>query len=175
MTRLLPLGLFLLLAGLLGVALYWGPRDELPSPLIGKPVPAIALPGLTAEAEGLTPALFGAGKPVVLNVFASWCAPCRLEHPLLMALATSHGATVYGIAYKNKLEDAVAFLAELGNPFAAVGLDESGRAGIELGVYGVPETFIIDGAGRIAYRHAGPLTPEILSGEILPRLRANGS
>lgn len=142
--------------------------SELPSALIDQPVPALdlaAVPGLPQP--GLASGDFG-GEVALVNVFASWCAPCRIEHPVLTRLAERHGVPLYGINYKDRPEDAAAWLAELGNPYDRIGRDEDGRSGIELGVYGVPETFVIDTAGRIRYRHPGPVMPRDVDEVLLP-------
>jgi cytochrome c biogenesis protein CcmG/thiol:disulfide interchange protein DsbE len=139
----------------------------LPSALIDKPVPAFALPPLLEGDAGLTAADLR-GQVSLVNFFASWCVPCRAEHPLLTRLAREEGLRVNGIAYKDRPEDARAFLAELGNPFARIGADFDGRTAIEFGVYGVPETYLIDRDGRIRFRHVGPLTPEAIEQDLLP-------
>ncbi len=156
---LLPLILFLGLAAIFLTQLMSG-RDTqtIPSALIGQPVPATNLPPIEAlgAIPGITPEDFK-GKVTVLNVFASWCAPCRDEHPVLVELAKDTRFRLIGINYKDKPENAAAFLAELGNPFARIGSDVSGRAGIDWGVYGVPETYVISPDGVIRYKHVGPL------------------
>jgi cytochrome c biogenesis protein CcmG/thiol:disulfide interchange protein DsbE len=152
-------------------ALFWrglsGKPSEIPSALIGKPVPAFALaavPGLNVPGFGT--ADLKNGKVSVVNVWASWCAPCRIEHPLLVELAKRPDITLIGINYKDEPENAVRFLGTLGQPFAAVGMDRSGRAAVDWGVYGVPETFVVDGQGVIRYKHIGPLTPEAVLGTL---------
>jgi DsbE subfamily thiol:disulfide oxidoreductase len=139
-----------------------------PSALIDKPAPAFDLPPLYDDLPGLAQADLN-GKPVLVNFFASWCVPCRAEHPLLMRLK-EEGVALYGIAYKDKPADAKAFLAELGNPFSRVAMDSSGRTGIDFGVYGVPETYVIDGTGRIRFRQVGPLYPYVLDEQLMPLL-----
>jgi cytochrome c biogenesis protein CcmG, thiol:disulfide interchange protein DsbE len=163
---LLPVILFAALA-----ALFWkglsGTPNEIPSALIGKPVPDFALnevPGLGAP--GFADAQLKTGKVTVVNVWASWCAPCRIEHPLLTELARRPDIQLFGINYKDEPENAVRFLGTLGQPFAAVGEDRDGRTAIDFGVYGVPETFIVDGQGMIRYKHIGPLTAEAIAGEM---------
>lgn len=148
---------------------------ELPSALIGKPVPAFALPPLSTRNEGgFSDADLRQGSVVLVNVFASWCVPCRIEHPVLMRLK-SEGLPIYGINYKDKPEKAEAFLTQLGDPFAKIGADTTGRVGIDWGVYGVPENFVVDGNGQIVFRFAGPLTPEVLEDQLLPAIeRARG-
>jgi cytochrome c biogenesis protein CcmG, thiol:disulfide interchange protein DsbE len=172
----LPIRLLLLLPVLLfaviGVFLAFGlGRDpqRLPSALIDKPAPEFELPPLAGRDErGFSRADLG-GEPMLVNVFASWCVPCRIEHPMLNRLAQD-GITVHGINYKDAPEDARAWLDELGDPFARIGSDRNGRVGIEWGVYGVPETFVIDAQGRIVHRHVGPLQARDLERTILPLL-----
>jgi cytochrome c biogenesis protein CcmG/thiol:disulfide interchange protein DsbE len=142
-----------------------------PSALIDKPAPEFALPPITGgPGKGLTSADLE-GRLSVVNVWASWCIPCRAEHPLVERLARSGLATVYGLNYKDEPQDALGWLAELGNPYAEVGADQDGRVGIDWGVYGVPETFIVDREGRIRHKTVGPITSNIVDGEILPILR----
>jgi cytochrome c biogenesis protein CcmG/thiol:disulfide interchange protein DsbE len=140
-----------------------------PSALIDKPAPQFDLPPLHEGAPRLTSA--DLDGPLLLNFFASWCVPCRGEHPLLMRLAKDEGLTLYGIAYKDDPEKSRAFLAELGDPFGRIGVDRDGRAGIDFGVSGVPETFLIDRQGIIRYRQWGPLDRRILEEDILPRVK----
>ena len=163
-----PLAIFAALAAILAINLL-APNPRGTSPMIGKQVPQFNLPPLIEGQENLSTADFGRGKAVMLNVFASWCTPCRAEHKLLMALK-ARGVTIYAIDYKDKKEKARAFLAELGNPFAKIGADEDGRAFIEWGLRGVPESFVVNGEGRIVAHVQGPLDPEILEEEILPAL-----
>jgi cytochrome c biogenesis protein CcmG/thiol:disulfide interchange protein DsbE len=177
--RFLPLIVFLALAGMLGGFLiatqFFGyQRDTLPSALIDKPAPLTELPPLLDDGRGLTAAaLTGPGVKVV-NVWASWCGPCRLEHSELMALAQRDGVTMLGINHRDEGPAARAFLRELGDPFDAVGVDATGRASIEWGVYGVPETFVIDGEGRIVYKHVGPIQNDDLETKLLPAIAAAG-
>jgi cytochrome c biogenesis protein CcmG, thiol:disulfide interchange protein DsbE len=170
---ILPVALFLVLALYFALALR-PDRDphELPSALIDKPAPTFALAGLAGR-PGLARATL-AGKVTLVNFFASWCVPCRLEHPLLMTLAHDTGAPLYGIAYKDKPDDAAHYLQQLGDPYVGIGLDEAGRVGIDFGVYGVPETYVIDKTGRIRLRLVGPLTAEAVKSEIMPLLRELG-
>ncbi|PWR22072.1 DsbE family thiol:disulfide interchange protein [Zavarzinia compransoris] len=163
----LPLAIVIGLGGIFYGRLGKNP-SELPSALIGKPVPAFTLPGLDPQGPGLADADLRAGSVTVVNVFASWCAPCRIEHPLLTALAKVPGLRVVGIAYKDKVEATVKFLDELGNPFALVGADVSGRVAIDWGVYGVPETYLVTKSGEIAWKHVGPLTEDVIRGQMLP-------
>jgi cytochrome c biogenesis protein CcmG/thiol:disulfide interchange protein DsbE len=164
---LVPLALFLLVGVFLAIGLTRDP-STLPSALVGKPAPEFALPPLPGRdgEGGLSRADLG-GEPMLVNVFASWCVPCRIEHPMLNRLA-EQGVTIHAINYKDRPEDAKAWLAELGDPFRRVGSDRDGRVAIEWGVYGVPETFVIDKDGRIAYRHVGPLQARDLERTILP-------
>jgi cytochrome c biogenesis protein CcmG/thiol:disulfide interchange protein DsbE len=163
---LVPLALFLALSALFFVRLFAGDPSKLPSALIGRPAPVKEMPALAGlvrdglPVPGLSAALLTTGQPTIVNVWASWCAPCRQEHPLLMDLAAEPGVRVVGINYKDHPDNARRFLGALGNPFIAVGVDDSGRNAIEWGVYGVPETFILDGNGVIRHKHVGPLTPE---------------
>ena len=169
---LLPLILFAALAAVFLFQLMSG-RDTqaVPSALIGKPAPQTNLPPIAAPGSvpGITMADFS-GKVTVLNVFASWCAPCREEHPVLMELAGDTRFQLIGINYKDKPENAAGFLSELGNPFAKIGSDLSGRAGIEWGVYGVPETYVIGPDSVIRYKHVGPLDAGVVEKEILPEV-----
>jgi cytochrome c biogenesis protein CcmG/thiol:disulfide interchange protein DsbE len=168
---LVPLLVFVGLAGLFLMQLLSG-RDvsAIPSALIGQPAPQTHLPVLDGSGlPGLDTADF-AGKVTLLNVFASWCAPCREEHPVLLALAQDKRYRLAALNYKDKPENARRFLGELGNPYAAIGVDETGRTAIDWGVYGVPETFIVGKDGRIAYKHVGPLTPESVRSSLLPEI-----
>ena len=175
---LLPGLVFAALALLFLVRLFSGDPSRLPSALIGRPVPAVqlgALEGLPADGQpvpGLTAADLK-GRTTVVNVWASWCAPCRQEHPVLMDLARNPAVRVVGINYKDNAENARRFLGALGNPFAAVGVDPNGRAAIDWGVYGVPETFIVGPDGTIRYKHVGPLLRETLQ-PFLAALKAAG-
>ncbi len=166
---LIPLAVFLVLAGFLAVGLNLNPR-EVPSPLIGKPAPAFELTKLDAADQKLKRDDL-LGKVWVLNVWASWCAPCREEHPLVMELARRKLAPVYGLNYKDTRPAGMAFLTQLGNPYAASLFDGDGRVGIDWGVYGVPETFVVDKQGTIRFKHIGPLTPEVLDKKITPLLK----
>ncbi|MFQ5776001.1 MAG: DsbE family thiol:disulfide interchange protein [Kiloniellaceae bacterium] len=154
----------------------WGldpKRDPrlVPSVMIDKPVPEFDLPPIEGtDGPGLSSADLRTGEVTLVNVFASWCIPCRVEHPLLMELKRQ-GVRLAGINYKNKPQEARAWLAELGNPYARIGADVSGRVGIDWGVYGVPETFVVDGSGRIRYKHTGPIDRTALDGTIRPLLK----
>ena len=163
---LIPVVVFAALA-----ALFWkglsGEPSKIPSALINKPVPEFTLQPVTGlGAPGLAAADLAKGKVSVVNVWASWCVPCRVEHPLLTELARRGDITLFGINYKDEPENAVRFLGTLGQPFAAVGMDRDGRAAVNWGVYGVPETFVVDGKGMIRYKHIGPLTPEAITGAL---------
>jgi cytochrome c biogenesis protein CcmG, thiol:disulfide interchange protein DsbE len=173
---LLPLGIFLSLAMVFFVQLLSGEDPEtIPSVLIGKPVPDFSLPPLAglardgAPVPGLSTADFASGVSIV-NVFASWCGPCRQEHPILEKLAEDQRIRVFGINYKDVAENARRFLGELGNPYAAVGVDERGRTAIDWGVYGVPETFLIGPDGIIRHKFIGPLTRETIDQTLLPEV-----
>ncbi len=171
---LLPVALFLVLAGYFAVELQSG-RDPslLPSALIDKPAPDFTLAGFDGK-DGLSLASLR-GKVAVVNFFASWCVPCRTEEPLLMRLSEQEHVPLYGIAYKDKPADAKHYLDQLGDPYRRIGLDENGRTGIDFGVYGVPETYLIDKQGHIRFRYVGPLTAETLEQLLLPRLKALGA
>lgn len=166
---LLPLLVFLGVSIYFAVGLKLNPRD-IPSVLIDKPVPTIDLPPLVETRPGFATTDFG-GEVVVVNVFASWCIPCRIEHPLITRLAEEEGVTVFGLNWKDKKPDAIAWLEQLGNPYTRIGHDLDGRAGIDLGVYGVPESYIIDKKGRIRFKQIGPLSPDTLKNEFLPVVR----
>jgi len=163
-----PLVVFLGLLVLFGIGLTMNPR-EIPSPLIGKPVPVFDLPPVKGRELGLSNASLQ-GEASLVNVFASWCTACREEHPLLMDLQRRGTVPIHGLNYKDKPDDASRWLNELGDPYTRTGADINGRVGIEWGVYGVPETFVIDRDGRIAYKHIGALTPRALREKILPLL-----
>lgn len=169
-----PLAIFLAVAILFQFALKSGDPSKLPSALIGKPVPATdfaALEGLVGT-PGITAAELANGEVTVVNFWASWCGPCVDEHPLLVELAKEPGLKLVGVNYKDEAENARRFLGRYGNPFAALGVDPKGRGAIEWGVYGMPETFVVDGKGRIAYKHVGPLTPQSITERVLPAVRA---
>jgi cytochrome c biogenesis protein CcmG/thiol:disulfide interchange protein DsbE len=164
----MPLLVFAALTALFFYRLGTGDPSRLPSALIGKPAPALALPpleGLVREGKsvpGLDPAAFS-GRVTLINVWASWCVPCRDEHPYLTKLAGDRRLTLVGINYKDAPENARRFLGRFGNPFAAVGVDQGGRATIEWGVYGVPETFLVGRDGKIAYKQVGPIDEQALA------------
>ena len=166
---LIPLAAFLALAVILAVGLKRDPR-EVPSPLIGKPAPQFALPRLDDASKTIRLEEMR-GKVWILNVWASWCVACREEHPLLMAFAKKGLVPIYGLDYKDERADATAWLARFGNPYDASIVDADGRVGIDFGVYGVPETFVIDRDGVIRLKHIGPLTPDVLATKIEPLLK----
>lgn len=167
---LIPLALFLVIAGFLFAGLDLNPR-EVPSPLVGKAAPAFRLPVLHQPDKQFAPADMK-GKPWMLNVWASWCVTCRDEHPVLVALAKQNVVPILGLNYKDQPEDAKRWLKQFGDPYVFSIMDADGRVGIDYGVYGVPETYVIDGAGVIRFKHIGALTPEIVSGKVLPLLKA---
>lgn len=179
---LIPLLLFGALSLVFLTGLFSGNASKVPSALIGKPAPAIsltALEGLQRNGQsvpGFAMADLSKGRGTIVNVFASWCAPCRVEHPLLVAMADSAAVkagkvAVVGMNYKDEAENARRFLGALGNPYSAVGVDRTGRSAIEWGVYGVPETFVIGPDGRILEKHVGPLDAEA-AGRLLARAAA---
>ncbi|MBM3353363.1 MAG: DsbE family thiol:disulfide interchange protein [Betaproteobacteria bacterium] len=167
---LIPLALFLVIAGFLFAGLDLKPR-EVPSPLVGKVAPDFELPVLHQPDRLFKPADMK-GKPWMLNVWASWCVVCRDEHPVLVALAKRDLIPILGLNYKDQPEDAKRWLKQFGDPYLFSVMDAEGRIGIDYGVYGVPETYLIDGAGVIRFKHIGVLTPEIVAGKILPLLKA---
>jgi cytochrome c biogenesis protein CcmG, thiol:disulfide interchange protein DsbE len=175
--RFLPLAIFAGVA-LVFFSMLLADRNPqtVPSALIGKPVPPTnlkALPGLERNGEavpGFTEADLRSGKVAIVNVFGSWCGPCRDEHPQLLSLAEQPDLLMFGINQRDKVDDARRFLGALGNPFDAVGVDPDARASIDWGVYGVPETFIIRGDGTIAYKKIGPITEKSLQDEIFPAI-----
>ncbi|NSL53568.1 DsbE family thiol:disulfide interchange protein [Uliginosibacterium aquaticum] len=166
---LIPLALFVGLVALLGIGLTLKPR-EIPSPLIDKPAPAFNLPQLLQPDARLSlPDM--QGKVWLLNVWASWCVACREEHPVLVQFAKQNVLPIIGLNYKDKRPDALNWLKEGGDPYTLSIVDADGRVGIDYGVYGVPETFLIDRNGRIRYKHIGPVTPEALEKELMPRIK----
>ena len=165
---LIPLALFVVLAVFLGIGLNRDPH-EVPSPLVGKAAPAFTLPQLDTEAP------FGpkdmAGKVWLLNVWASWCVSCRQEHPVLVDFAKTKLAPLVGLDYKDQRADAKAWLARFGNPYDLSVVDADGRVGIDYGVYGVPETYVIDKAGTIRFKQIGPVTAEVMQAKIVPLIK----
>jgi len=166
---IVPLAIFLVLAGFLAVGLKLDPR-KVPSPLIGKLAPAFKLPRLDDPAQLVNRDTM-IGKAWVLNVWASWCGPCREEHPHIVAFARAKQVPLVGLNYKDSRNDALGWLKEFGNPYDVSLSDLDGRVGIDFGVYGVPETFVIDKGGVIRFKHIGPLTPEVLNTQIVPLLK----
>ena len=167
MTRyLLPLGVFAALIALLGFGLTLNPR-EVPSPLVGKPAPHFELPQLHDGSRKFSGSDL-LGRVWLLNVWASWCVTCREEHPVLLDLARSGAVPIYGLNYKDKRDEGIAWLKSLGDPYQLSAYDAQGRVGIDYGVYGVPETYVIDRRGVIRYKRIGPLTPQILKDKVLP-------
>jgi cytochrome c biogenesis protein CcmG, thiol:disulfide interchange protein DsbE len=167
---LIPLAIFLTLAGFLLVGLNRDPR-EVPSPLIGKPAPEFALTRLDNEAQTIQRADL-LGQVWMLNVWASWCVACREEHPLLVQYSKQKRLPIYGLNYKDQRADGQQWLSQFGNPYTASLWDNAGRVGLDFGVYGVPETFIIDREGVIRLKHIGPLTPEVIRTRIEPMLKS---
>jgi cytochrome c biogenesis protein CcmG/thiol:disulfide interchange protein DsbE len=169
----IPLLIFGVLLGFLAVGLSLNPR-EIPSPLINKPAPAFSLPALDAPDQKIS-AQDLRGKVWVLNVWASWCVACRIEHPLLVEFSKAGMVPIYGLNYKDKRDDAIRWLVNFGNPYTRSLSDIDGLVGIDFGVYGVPETFVIDKQGVIRMKHIGPVTPEVLRDEIIPLVRKLGA
>jgi cytochrome c biogenesis protein CcmG/thiol:disulfide interchange protein DsbE len=165
---LIPLALFGVLVALLAVGLTRDPR-EVPSPLVNKPAPPFKVAQLTKADQAFSPADLK-GQVWMLNVWASWCVACRSEHPLLVQMSHSNIVPVIGLDYKDKRDDGLKFLGQHGNPYTLSAVDTDGRIGIDYGVYGVPETFIIDKRGVIRHKQIGPITPEALEKTILPLL-----
>ena len=163
---LIPMGLFIVLVGFLAVGLRLDPR-EVPSPLVGKAAPQFELPQLANPDKKFSP-LEMKGKVWLLNVWASWCVSCRQEHPILVALSKTGALPIYGLNYKDARNDGLRWLSQFGDPYIASLFDADGRVGIDYGVYGVPETYLIDKAGVIRYKHIGPVTREALDEKILP-------
>ena len=173
LVYLLPLAVFVALAAVFLIRLETaGNPEAIPSALVGKPAPDFDLAPLAGiDRPGLATVDLK-GPVTVVNVFASWCGPCRLEHPQLIELARDERVRLVGINYKDVTANAVRFLDELGNPYAAIGVDDRGRAAIDWGVYGVPETFIVDAAGVIRYKHIGPIDAKALDDAIRPAIEA---
>jgi len=168
MRYTIPIGVFIALLALLAIGLRLDPR-YVPSPLIDMPLPAFELPDLNGRGARITAGSL-TGKPRLLNVWASWCVACRVEHPLLIDLAKSGRVSIVGLNYKDEREDALAWLEHHGDPYERTIFDHEGRLGLDLGVYGVPETFVIDRDGVIRYKQVGPITDEALNDVILPLL-----
>ncbi len=173
-SRFVPLIGFALVAALLGFGISYmrtNSMNEVPSPLIGKAAPAFDLPLLNDPAKRLSNADLS-GKPYLLNVFASWCFACRDEHPVLMAEGKSLGIPIVGFNYKDQADDANRWLDQFGDPYSVVIADREGRIAIDFGVYGAPESFLVDAKGIIRYKRIGAITPEIIAFELKPRLAA---
>jgi cytochrome c biogenesis protein CcmG/thiol:disulfide interchange protein DsbE len=168
---LAPLGIFAALASVLFIGLSLDPKT-LPSALLDKPLPSFDLEPLDADQPRLRTADFADGQVSVINVFASWCAPCRVEMPILGQLAADGDVRLVGLIYKDKTALSRRFLAEYGNPFSRIGLDPLGRAGIDFGVYGVPVTYVVNGQGIIVFKHVGPLTAELVATKLRPAIAA---
>ena len=173
-----PVVIFAALTLMFAYALKTGDPSKVPSALIGKPAPEVELPALAGLTDGRAPvpgfrtADLRRGAVSVVNFWASWCAPCVQEHPLLIELKERTGVALYGVNYKDQSAAARRFLGHYGNPFAAVGVDAHGRAAIEWGVYGMPETFVVDGTGAVVAKHIGPISPETLAMKLLPAIAA---
>jgi len=163
---LIPIAVFATFAVAMGFGLRNDPK-QMPSQLMDRPLPEFELPALLDTHPGLSSQKIK-GKVTLVNVFASWCPGCRHEHPVLLDLAKNNSFELVGIDWKDRPADSVGWLKRIGNPYTRVGLDRTGRAGINMGVTGVPETFVIGPEGRVRYRHAGPLTPEFVKDKLLP-------
>ncbi|MDX1739488.1 MAG: DsbE family thiol:disulfide interchange protein [Alphaproteobacteria bacterium] len=174
MMKRLPFMIPLILFGAVAIYFLFGlerakevGNDFVPSALIGKAFPAMDLAPLVEGKPGLSDKDLK-GKVTIINVFASWCIPCRAEHPMITRMSRDEGLNVIGLNYKDKPADALKWLDELGDPYMAIGVDPKGRAGIDLGVYGVPETYVVDQEGIIRFRHVGPIQLRHLEDDILP-------
>ena len=171
-SKLIPLILFVGLLVILGIGLNLNPR-EIPSPFIGKPAPDFSLPQLGNSNQIFTPKSLQ-GKPWLLNVWASWCTTCREEHPLLVEFSKQKLIPIIGLNYKDKDLEAQDWLKNMGNPYDLSVTDHQGNVGIDYGVYGVPETFLIDGSGKIIFKQTGPITEAIMREKILPLIKKAG-
>ena len=167
---LIPLSLFLAIVAFLAVGLNRDPT-VVPSPLVGKPTPEFSLPRLKDPGETVSRSDL-LGKVSLLNVWATWCVSCRAEHPLLIDLANEGRLPIYGLNYKDNRDEAIQWLEQLGDPYVASAYDPSGRLGFDLGVYGLPETFVMDPQGVIAYKHIGPIDADAWRNKILPVIQA---
>ena len=168
-----PLIIFVVLAGVFAAMLLQPGRNAatIPSVLIGKPAPQLTLPPLaTVDIPAFEPAAFDG--VTLVNFWASWCAPCRAEHPFLVAMGRDERLTIAGVNYKDKPDQAAGFLEDLGNPYDMIGTDANGRAGIEWGVYGMPETFLVDASGMIVFKHVGPITDAVMRDQLGPAIEA---
>jgi len=171
--RFPPWGLIPVAASALFGVFMWSllhPSPDLPSALIGKPVPEFALPPIEGRTDGFSTADLK-GQVALVNIFASWCVPCRAEHPIITEFARTGGVPIYGINYKDKAPDALAWLKELGDPYTRIGADTDGKVGIDFGAYGVPETYVVGADGLIAYRIVGPITQATVDQTLLPLIR----
>mgnify|MGYP006298861789 CR=1 FL=1 len=166
MRFLLPLAIFIVLVGFLAVGLTRDPR-EVPSPLVGKPAPGFNVPQLADAGQSFNPESMR-GKVWLFNVWASWCVSCRDEHPILVEFAKSGVVPIIGLDYKDQRADGMAWINRFGNPYLLSAFDADGKVGIDYGVYGVPETYVIDKAGVIRYKHIGPVNPAVLKEKIIP-------
>jgi cytochrome c biogenesis protein CcmG/thiol:disulfide interchange protein DsbE len=163
---LLPLGIFIVLVVFLGIGLNRTPR-EVPSPLIDKPAPTFQVPQLHEPDKTISQKDM-VGKVWLFNVWASWCVSCRQEHPVLVELSKKNVVPIVGLNYKDGREDGMKWLRDWGNPYVLSAFDQDGRVGIDYGVYGVPETFVVDKSGTIRYKHIGPLTQDVVEKKLLP-------
>ena len=174
MSRLLPFFAFVLLVALFGFGIWWNTEHDpqaIPSPLLNKPAPAFVLPKLYEPTVTVSKSDL-LGKPYLLNVFASWCVECGVEHPVLQAEAPTLGVLLVGYDYKDAPEDAKRWLAEHGNPYSVLIADQPGLTAIDFGVYGAPESFLIDGKGVIRYKHIGPMTSDVVATDLKPAIAA---
>lgn len=173
-----PLLIFVLFAGLFAFALTTGDPTKLPSALIGQPAPQVTfekIDGLVEggqQLQGFSASDLATGKPIFVNFWASWCGPCVQEHPLMTQLKEKTGVDIYGVNYKDEAEAARRFIGRYGNPFTRLGRDPEGRGAIEWGVYGMPESFVVNGRGEIVYKHVGAMTPETMVTRIIPAIEA---
>jgi cytochrome c biogenesis protein CcmG/thiol:disulfide interchange protein DsbE len=171
---LLPLFLLIALVGVFFYSLFSGDPSQLPSALIGKPAPQFDIPPIEGfernggPGKGLRTADLATGEVTIVNVWASWCGPCIQEHPFLVWLKEQHGLRLVGINYKDAPDKALQFLERLGDPYDLIGADRTGRVAIDWGVYGVPETYVVDGRGEVVYRYVGPLSEKAVRDELLP-------
>lgn len=170
--RFVPFLVFLGLGAVFAVELFDPDKDTLRSALIDRPVPDFEVPSLLVEGESFRDADLKTGGVTIVNLWASWCGPCRIEQPELVKLGERKDVTLYGVAYRDKPDASKRFLTELGNPFKKVGVDEDGQASIRWGVSGVPETFVINGEGSVIYKHVGPIQNDDLEKKILPAIEA---
>jgi len=174
MKRLLPFFVFVALCGLLGFGIWWNTHhemNEVPSPLVGKTAPEFTLPLLYEPTKSLGRKDL-LGQPYLLNVFGSWCPTCQDEHPFLMREGKSLGVRLIGLDWKDQPEAAKRWLQQFGNPYQTIIADEDGHAGIDFGVYGAPETFLVDAQGVIRYKRIGMLTPDVIASELKPQIAA---